>query len=147
MAQGLLAYKYEQEKKDTGMTGLAGLPLYMDLASAMGTGESIEQHLHIKQQGWTDRQTLLSLIMMNLAGGDCVEDLRKLKGDTGFYEVLRCLEQRRVKRESPLPADLLASPARPRADLTHRRAVLPFRPGRSCRRPCPETPRIRPDCG
>jgi len=68
MAQGLLAFKYEQEKKDTGMTALAGLPLYLDLASAMGTGESIEKHLHIKHQGWTDRQILLSLIMMNTFG-------------------------------------------------------------------------------
>ena len=92
MAQGLLGFKYELEKKDTGMTALTGLRLYLDLASAMGTGESIEKHLHIKHQGWTGRQTLLSLIMMNLAGGDCVEDLRKLEGDTGFCEVLRRLE-------------------------------------------------------
>ncbi len=59
MAQGLLSFKYEQEKKDTGMTAVAGLPLYLDLTSAMGIGESIEKHLHIKHQGWTDRQTLL----------------------------------------------------------------------------------------
>jgi len=105
MAQGVLGFKYELEKKDTGMTGLAGLPLYLDLASAMGTGESIEQHLHIKQQGWTDRQTLLSLIMMNLAGGDCVEDLRKLESDTGFCEVLRRLEQRGMKRRERRESD------------------------------------------
>jgi hypothetical protein len=81
MAQGVLSFKYEEEKKDTGMTALAGLPVYLDLASVMGINESIEKHLHIKQQGWTDRQTLLSLILMNLAGGDCVDDLRKLEGD------------------------------------------------------------------
>lgn len=98
MSQGVLQFKYEQEKKDTGMTSLAGLPIYLDLTSALGLGESIERHLHIKQQGWTDRQTLLSLIMMNLAGGDCVEDLRKLEGDTGFCEVLRRLEKRVMKR-------------------------------------------------
>lgn len=63
------------------MTALSGLPHYLDLAAAMGTGESIEKHLHTKQQGRTDSQTLLSLIMMNLAGGDRVEDLRKLEGD------------------------------------------------------------------
>jgi hypothetical protein len=84
MSQGVLGFKYEEEKHDTGMTALAGLPIYLDLASAIGVGDSIERHLHIKQQGWTDRQTLLSLIMTNLAGGDCVEDLRKLEGDTGF---------------------------------------------------------------
>jgi hypothetical protein len=105
MAQGILGFKYEQEKKDTGMTAVSGLPLYMDLASAMGTGESIEQHLRIKQQGWTDRQTLLSLIMMNLAGGDCVEDLQKLEGDTGFCQVLRRLEQRGMKRRERRESD------------------------------------------
>ena len=105
MSQGLLSFKYEMEKKDTGMTALAGLPLYMDLASAMGLGESIENHLHIKQQGWTDRQTLLSLVMMNLAGGDCVDDLRKLEDDTGFCEVLRRLEQRGMKRRDRRESD------------------------------------------
>ena len=68
MAQGVLPFKYEEEKRDTGMTGLAGLPVYMDLASVMGLKESIERHLHIKQQSWTDSQTLISLILTNLAG-------------------------------------------------------------------------------
>ena len=59
MAQGVLSFKYEEEKRDTGMTGLAGLPVYMDLASVMGLNESIERHLHIKQQSWTDSQTVV----------------------------------------------------------------------------------------
>ena len=69
MAQGVLPFKYEEGKKDTGMTALAGLPIYLDLASVMGINESIEKHLHIKQQGWTDKQIILSLILLNLAGG------------------------------------------------------------------------------
>ena len=36
MAQGILPFKYEEEKKDTGLTGLAGLPVYLDLATVMG---------------------------------------------------------------------------------------------------------------
>jgi hypothetical protein len=98
MAQGVLPFKYEEEKKDTGMTGLAGLPVYMDLASVMGLKESIAKHLHIKQQSWTDSQTLISLILMNLAGGDCVSDLRKLQEDTGFCRILRRMEQSGMKR-------------------------------------------------
>ena len=98
MAQGVLPFKYEEEKRDTGMTGLAGLPVYMDLASVMGLQESIERHLHIKQQSWTDSQTLISLILTNLAGGDCVDDLRKLQGDSGFCKILRRIEQRGMKR-------------------------------------------------
>jgi len=32
------------------------------------------------------------LVMLNLAGGDCVEDLRRLEGDEGFCKVLRRVE-------------------------------------------------------
>ncbi len=56
MAQGVLPFKYEEEKRDTGMTWLAELPVYLDLALVMGINESIEKHLHIKQQSWTDSQ-------------------------------------------------------------------------------------------
>lgn len=98
MAQGVLPFKYEEEKKETGMTSLAGLPVYLDLATIMGLGESIEKHLHIKQRGWTDKQFILSLIMLNLAGGDCVDDLPKLAGDAVFCRVLRRIEQKLLKR-------------------------------------------------
>ena len=98
MAQGILPFKYEEEKKDTGLTGLAGLPVYLDLASVMELSEIIERHLHIKQQGWTDSQTLTSLILTNLAGGDCVNDLRKLHEDSGFCKILRRIEQKGLTR-------------------------------------------------
>ena len=80
------------------MTGLAGLPVYLDLASAMGLHASIEKPLHIKHQGWTDSQLLMSLILMNLSGGDCVSDLEKLESDSGFCRVFRRIEQREIKR-------------------------------------------------
>jgi hypothetical protein len=98
MAQGVLSFKYEEEKTDSGMTALGGLPVYLDLASAMRLPDIIKKHLHIKQQGWTDSQIVLSLILMNLAGGDCVNDLVKLEGDSGFCRVLRRIEQSGLKR-------------------------------------------------
>ena len=98
MTQGVLPYKYEEEKKETGMTGLGGLPIYLDLASAMEIAKSIESHLHIKKRGWTDAQTVMSIIFMNLAGGDCVEDMRKLESDDGFCTLLRRVEQKGMKR-------------------------------------------------
>ena len=33
MPQGILPYKYEKEKTDSGMTSLAGLPVYLDFAA------------------------------------------------------------------------------------------------------------------
>jgi hypothetical protein len=92
MSQGILGFKYEEEKHETGMTGLAGLPVYMDLIKAMGLSELIGKHLQIKNRGWTDAQTIISLMLMNIAGGDCVEDLSKLEKDEGFCSILRRVE-------------------------------------------------------
>ena len=99
MAQGALPYKYEEEKQASGMTALAGLPVYMDLASVMGLGDSIGRHLCVKIQGWTDEQIVTSLILLNLAGGDCVDDLRVLEADEGFCRILRRIELKGLRRK------------------------------------------------
>ena len=99
MAQGVLPYKYEEEKAGSGMTALAGLPLYPDLASVLDVGTSIANHLHVKERGWTDQQILLSLILLNLAGGDCVDDLSILEADQGFCKVLSRIETRGLTRQ------------------------------------------------
>ena len=80
MTQGVLPFKYEEEKKDSGMTALAGLPVYLDLAKVIGLSKSIQKHLKIRErsQGWTDSQVVSSLILLNIAGGSCVEDLKIL---------------------------------------------------------------------
>ena len=58
MAQGVLPFKYEEEKKTTGMTALAGLPVYLDLAHKIRLTKSIQRHLKVREegQGWTDAQ-------------------------------------------------------------------------------------------
>jgi len=103
MPQGVLPYKYEEEKSASGMTALAGLPIYLDLASVLNLGESISSHLQVKTQGWTEEQIILSVILLNLAGGECVADLRILEADEGFCRILQRIElkglQRKKRRE------------------------------------------------
>jgi Transposase DDE domain group 1 len=48
MAQTVLPFRYEVEKKDGGMTALAGLPLYLELAHTMGLPRLIEAHSIMK---------------------------------------------------------------------------------------------------
>ena len=36
------------------------------------------------KQGWTDAESVLSLVMLNLVGGDCVKDVERLESDEGF---------------------------------------------------------------
>ena len=83
------------------MTALAGLPLYLDLAQVMGLSKSIQKHLKIREnsQGWTDSQVVLSLVLLNLAGGDCVDDLKIVEADDGFGSILRKSEMHGLKRK------------------------------------------------
>ncbi len=100
MAQGVLPYKYEEERNESGMTALAGLPIYLDLASVLGIAESIRAHVHVREsgQGWTDEQAVVSLMLLNLVGGDCVDDIKILEKDEGFCKVLGRVETKGLTR-------------------------------------------------
>lgn len=101
MTQGVLPFKYEEEKTQTGMTALAGLPVYLDLVKVVGLSKSIQKHLKIRKnsQGWTDSQMVLSLLLLNVAGGDCVDDLKILEADEGFCQILKKSEMHGLKRK------------------------------------------------
>jgi hypothetical protein len=61
---------------------------------AIGLGAAIRQHVHVAgSQGWLDIQMVLALIFLNLAGGDCLEDLERLEADRGFAAILRAIER------------------------------------------------------
>jgi hypothetical protein len=94
LPQGVLGFQYEADHSSGGLTSLAGLPLYLELIQAIGLGAAIRQHVRVAGlQGWLDIQMVLALIFLNLAGGDCVEDLERLEADSGFAAVLRAIER------------------------------------------------------
>jgi hypothetical protein len=101
MTQRALPYEYEIEESKAGMTCLGGLPTYLDLAGSVGLLRSIDRHLKIRtgDQGWTDRQMILGLILLNLVGGDCVDDMDKLEADEGFCRILRKVETHGLRRK------------------------------------------------
>jgi Transposase DDE domain group 1 len=101
MAQGVLPYKYEEESKHAGMTAMAGLPVYLDLASVLGLGDCIRAHVHVKEsdQGWTDEQAVMAMVLLNLAGGDCVDDIKILEKDEGFCKILGRVETKGLTRQ------------------------------------------------
>jgi hypothetical protein len=99
VAQGVLGFQYESDSSNAGMTSLAGLPLYLDLIHASGLGKAIGQHMRVAgTQGWLDIQMVLAVIFLNLAGGDCVEDLERLETDSGFAAILQAIERDLLSR-------------------------------------------------
>jgi hypothetical protein len=89
--QGVLPFRYEAEPTESGMTALAGLPAYLELAIVSGLTDSIQRHpggCALKEQGWTDTQIVMSLVLLNIAGGDSVDDLRILEKDEGLVKIV-----------------------------------------------------------
>jgi hypothetical protein len=70
MAQRVLPYEYEIGESKAGLMAFGVLPIYLDLTSATGFQRSIERHIIILRgdQGWTNRQMIVSLVLLNLAG-------------------------------------------------------------------------------
>src|SRR4051794_24609111 len=94
MAQGALPFQYEAETAASGVTALGGLPVYLDLIKASGLDVAIRKHVRVAgEQGWLDLQMIVGLIVLNLAGGDGLEDLERLEQDAGFAQVMREVER------------------------------------------------------
>jgi hypothetical protein len=101
MVQGVLPFRYEWERAGSGMTALAGLLPYLELAKVSGLTDSVRRHLRVcanQGQGWTDAQIVIPLVLLNVAGGDSVDDLQRFEGDEGLAKVLRRVEMYGLKR-------------------------------------------------
>jgi hypothetical protein len=92
MTQSLLAYQYQLDKSNRKLTSFGGLPLYLDMAIKSGLCAKITQSLSTKTQGWSDLQIVLSLILLNIAGGDCIDDIERLHQDHGLSTLLHSVD-------------------------------------------------------
>jgi hypothetical protein len=99
ITQGLLPFHYQNDPTAPQLTSFSGLPLYIDLAIASGLCTEIASQLQTKAQGWTDLQIILSLLMLNISGGDCVEDITRLEQDRGLSTLLLRIETHGMKRK------------------------------------------------
>jgi Transposase DDE domain group 1 len=81
-------------------TAFAGIMPYLDLWNALGMPSAVDETVSIcGTQGWLDRQVVLSLVLLNLIGGDCVTDVEKLEDDGGLRAMVRAGEFSGMSRE------------------------------------------------
>ncbi len=106
MTQGYLPFQYEIEPTKSGLTAFGGLPMFLELLQAMRLPQVISENVRVRDangQGWMDSEVLTSLMMLNISGGEAVDDIALMEGDEGFARVLRWIENfglpRKVRRE------------------------------------------------
>jgi hypothetical protein len=93
LAQIRLPLKYEAEDNSTGLTALAGLPVFLELMATLGVPEEVMEQVGLrKQQGWSDIQQVATLVLLKLAGGQFITDVEKLECDDGLCAIVEAFE-------------------------------------------------------
>jgi Transposase DDE domain group 1 len=90
VGQGILPVVFEAAAQPMDLTARAGLILVTEAMLALGLEELVSARLDIRRRrrGFTAFDKLHALILVQAAGGECVEDARVLARDAGFLRLV-----------------------------------------------------------
>jgi hypothetical protein len=88
--QGVLAFQYEAEADGDEVTAWGGLPMVVEVMKNLGVEHHAEQLLDVKKRdaGFSAFQMLTSFVLLMIAGGDCLDDVRMLRDDKALCRLL-----------------------------------------------------------
>lgn len=89
-AAGEFLFEIDPEPLDEQVTALGGIPLLVRAARSLDVPGSVARHLRVKQRerGFDEATYVESFLVLNAAGGDCLEDFDQLREDAGLAELL-----------------------------------------------------------
>jgi hypothetical protein len=72
------------------LTALGGIPLVVQAFRSLGLPGSVQQHVAVKERerGYDEATFVESFVILNAAGGECVDDLAHLCSDVGLAELI-----------------------------------------------------------
>jgi len=85
-----LLFELDPEPLQETLTALGGIPLVVQAFRSLGLPQSIQEQVRVKQRqrGYDDATFVESFVILNAAGGECVEDFERLRGDPGLAEMI-----------------------------------------------------------
>ncbi len=88
--QGILPLVFETSERRDDVTARAGLTLVSEALRALGVDEAIDRELKVakRESGYIEAQKVEALVILQSAGGECVEDIRQLSSDVGLERML-----------------------------------------------------------
>jgi len=91
MPKSLLPYKYEESKVSANLSSFAGLPVILDFLHSLRFDRVLRQELDTAEHAdclWKPSGITTNLLLLNLAGGDSVDDLQRIQADPGMSRLL-----------------------------------------------------------
>jgi hypothetical protein len=85
-----LLFAIDPEPAPETLTALGGIPLLVQAFRSLGLSASVQRHVHVKegQRGYDEATMVESFVVLNAAGGECLDDLARLREDGGLAELL-----------------------------------------------------------
>ena len=82
-AQQPLGFEYDEGHTAQGLTALAGIPLLLQAFRSLDLPRSVQRNVSIKQRqrGLDEAGYVESFVILNAAGGDCLDDFAPLRQD------------------------------------------------------------------
>lgn len=85
-----LPFAYDEQQTEDSLTSFGGMPLLVQAFRSLGAGQSANRNLALKQRqrGLDEASYVESFVILNAAGGDCLEDFEHLRSDSGLAELI-----------------------------------------------------------
>src|SRR5436309_12418892 len=81
-----LLFVIDPEPAPETLTALGGIPLLVQAFRSLGLPGSVERQVRIKQRqrGYDEATWVESFVILNAAGGECLEDFERLRANPGL---------------------------------------------------------------
>ncbi len=85
-----LPFTYDEEATEEGVTALGGIPVLVQAFRSFAVGSSVKRNIALKQRqrGLPEDSYVESFVILNAAGGECLEDFEQLRADEGLAELI-----------------------------------------------------------
>ena len=83
-------FEIDPEPASESLTALGGMPLVVQTFRSLGLPASVKRRVQVKERerGYDEATIVESFVMLNAAGGECVDDFQRLREDAGLEELI-----------------------------------------------------------
>jgi len=85
-----LLFEVDPKPLEETLTALGGIPLVVQAFRSLGLPGSMQQHVAVKERerGYDEATFVESFVILNAAGGECLDDFAHLRSDGGLAELV-----------------------------------------------------------